>query len=53
VGTARRKPPPPKRPAIPQAATASVAELSIALYLWLVRELRPKADGARAGGLEF
>ncbi len=36
----------------PQAATASVAELSIALYLWLVRELRPKADGARAGRWE-
>ncbi|EQD43422.1 D-3-phosphoglycerate dehydrogenase [mine drainage metagenome] len=36
----------------PQAATASVAELSVALYLLLVRELRPKLDGTRAGRWE-
>lgn len=36
----------------PAAATASVAELSIALYLVLVRELRPKFDGTRAGRWE-
>ncbi len=36
----------------PLAATASVAELSVALYLLLVRELRPKIDGTRAGRWE-
>ncbi len=36
----------------PQAATTSVAELTIALYLVLVRELRPAIEATRAGRWE-